>query len=548
MRVPRRAATVAAGAIVIVYALADRIHDVLYGRHFDRATLRLLADAIATKVVRVGVLDALLVVAVVAVVAGAVFLVEKAAAKAPPLPSSLARFRGAVVGLVLVLAWGALLARDLAFAPPKEGDSPLFWHRSGGTLLKDEQAGATTPFDVGTDVVDANVARLVALTKTPPDVKARETKNILLVHVESLRADMLNPTNMPKLSAWKDKCWSAERHYSTSINTGGGMFGALSGLDAHYYAAARRVRFGALPLRVLAKLGYESHLWFANEALRLDRGTELVVGDAAQEHAFPGDPTWIADKAAVAGYLAAAKAGTRPRFDYVTLDATHYDYVYPPEFERFTPTASLGILVRNGVLLEHPNAEQWKAIRETKGAAVFNKYKDSVLFADAMLDELLRGVDLDKTIVAIFGDHGEEFWDQGVWGHSTKLDEPQSRTPLVLCPGPPRPIRYRYTSHADILPTIFDWLGIQTSEPITSGKSLLAYDAAKDLAIVRAPIIAEGDDPHYVVIMAGKKLSFIDAKTVELLSIRDEEDRPLDAAPSTVAPIMAAAVAAKLLR
>ncbi len=70
-------------------------------------------------------------------------------------------------------------------------------------------------------------------------------------------------------------------------------------------------------------------------------------------------------------------------------------------------------------------------------------------------DELKR----DSLVVALAGDHSEEFWDNGSLGHAkAKLVNARIRTPFLLyLPGAP-PVNATLSSHVDVFPTIIDHL------------------------------------------------------------------------------------------
>ncbi len=79
---------------------------------------------------------------------------------------------------------------------------------------------------------------------------------------------------------------------------------------------------------------------------------------------------------------------------------------------------------------------------------------------------MFGSVDLANTIVVLTGDHGEEMFETGRLAHGATLEDPQVKTPLLICaPGVAnRHLEREVTSHADIMPTLFDLLGL-TSAP-----------------------------------------------------------------------------------
>ncbi|MCP4447018.1 MAG: sulfatase-like hydrolase/transferase [Myxococcales bacterium] len=85
------------------------------------------------------------------------------------------------------------------------------------------------------------------------------------------------------------------------------------------------------------------------------------------------------------------------------------------------------------------------------------------------LDEILSRRDLKKnTVIVVVGDHGEGFGANGVKQHDNNFYEEGLRVPLVMAgPGVPVGVVENNTSLLDIVPTIFDVLGLKL-EPAVS--------------------------------------------------------------------------------
>jgi membrane-anchored protein YejM (alkaline phosphatase superfamily) len=79
--------------------------------------------------------------------------------------------------------------------------------------------------------------------------------------------------------------------------------------------------------------------------------------------------------------------------------------------------------------------------------------------------------------VVITGDHGEEFMEQGRWGHNSTFVDEQVRVPLVLwVPGRAAQQESLRTSHSDLLPTLLPLLGVKNpKQDYSIGRSL--FDA-----------------------------------------------------------------------
>jgi arylsulfatase A-like enzyme len=124
--------------------------------------------------------------------------------------------------------------------------------------------------------------------------------------------------------------------------------------------------------------------------------------------------------------------------------------------------------------------------RDQAGAAVVN-YDRKLRYTDDRLRDFFRGLAeeglLDRFLVVITGDHGEEFNEKGRWGHSKALTNTLLHVPLIVrLPGGQGTGRVvsDVVRHLDVMPTILDLLGIPAPvaaegvslRPLMEGRSL----------------------------------------------------------------------------
>ncbi|MBL4632709.1 MAG: sulfatase, partial [Kofleriaceae bacterium] len=106
-------------------------------------------------------------------------------------------------------------------------------------------------------------------------------------------------------------------------------------------------------------------------------------------------------------------------------------------------------------------------------------YDAEVLYHDTYLQEFIAGLKkrslLQDTLFVILNDHGEEFGEEGRWGHAWTMGDALFRSPLLMhFPGLfPAKIFEEVVEHIDVAPTIVDALGI-AAMPDAQGQSLLA--------------------------------------------------------------------------
>lgn len=364
-------------------------------------------------------------------------------------------------------------------------------------------------------IFDLLEARRAAMLARP--IRARSRPDILMVHVESLRSDMLRADVAPSMVALAKESLVPPHHLTTGTNTGTGVFGILNGLLSPFYPLARRDHFQPLPLQLLKALGYRVSVYFANNFRSYDGLYDLFFAGLADfTYAGPGEPVFAADSQMVDSYLTSIRTAPSdvPRFDYVVLDSTHYDYSYPPEFEKFTPAMTLDLGFRDGIIVRDGINDELMP----RAAFVKNRYQNSVLYADSLVQKIVDALRqtgrLERTIVVVTGDHGEEFWERGTFGHGYgRLSREQCEVPLVMrIPGTVPSTHYQYSSHADVFPTVFDAMGLETdSEAFMNGKSLLRYDPSRDFAVVGYGITGDQIDPRLVVAEGGLAVHWVDA-------------------------------------
>jgi len=110
------------------------------------------------------------------------------------------------------------------------------------------------------------------------------------------------------------------------------------------------------------------------------------------------------------------------------------------------------------------------------------KYTDT-FFVKAVLDYLKKFNIYDKTMIILTSDHGEEFYDHDAWLHDHTIYEEGIRIPLI--------IKFPYFHYngkkikkiariTDIMPTILDFLKINSNSGRIDGKSLLPLIEGKE--------------------------------------------------------------------
>ncbi len=294
--------------------------------------------------------------------------------------------------------------------------------------------------DAALDELEARLAGDAPLPPPPPPVGLAPGADLLLVTVEGWNHNQFNARTMPFTWAQKDRCRYAERHFSTGNATHYGVLGLLFGSPPYFYRGPETEGVTGSPfVTALDGAGYRTRRIGAD--LTIHRNLGLYLENFSEPPLEQPDD----DK----NLEAALQALRRPGKDFVYLHylKTHFPYRHAPEFTVFTPE------VPESFDYFTPDLDRYRE-------AVVNRYRNTLRELDAWLERLFESVPAG-TVVAITGDHGEEMFENGRLGHSSALNEAQTRTPLLVCgPGVTPGVWETTTSHADIFPTLFSALGL----------------------------------------------------------------------------------------
>ena len=303
--------------------------------------------------------------------------------------------------------------------------------------------------------------RPVAAPEIPARLAALERPNLLLIVIDTLRADYTSPYGFaedttPELARWADRGVVFERNLAQSSWTKISM----ASLMASRWPASHGIRAagdglgdGTVTLaESLAEAGYRTYGVQTNgwlhQSFGFHQGFERYLFPIGRGARLAKPSTWphvdkVYDEAA---RLLDAHPGDEPFFLYLHFMDVH-EYAAPPEFKRFGS--------------------------DGKGA-----YLASILWVDdglarirALLDE--AGV-LEDTVIVLTSDHGETFGEHGKNGHARNVLTPVLWVPLVLrLPFPVDAIRVPgQVRNVDIAPTLLELAGAEVPASF-EGRSLL---------------------------------------------------------------------------
>lgn len=304
--------------------------------------------------------------------------------------------------------------------------------------------------------------------------KGANSPNIIIIALEGLRFDMLNPEVMPNLYRFAAQNVNFKRHYSGGNCSRFGIFSLMYGLQGSYWHSFLAERRSPVFLDELAAQGYDFKIISCTLLTFPEfRKTVFVKMPDSIEDSFPGEKAEKDNvlKNKFLDYLSQRKSSGKPFFSFLFFNTSHQPYMYPPKFEKFKPAAS-------------PEINYVKSIDKDNVLPLFNRYRNSLYYDDSLLAEIFKGLRekglMDNSIIIITGDHGEEFFEAGAFGHANTFDDYQTRTVFVMhVPGKAHMEVERPTSHLDLVPTLMGALGYRNPVSDYSQGAPLFEDAAR---------------------------------------------------------------------
>ena len=457
--------------LVAVVVIADLKIHALYGFHINGFVLNLVTtpgglasmEASSATWWTVGVLIAAIFVAML----GGVLWMRRRASRRAPMLGWVPRARWAIAIAVL-----AVILIDKGFY----GYADL---SGNGQILR-----ASGLFPFYQPVTFRSAARRVGIEPAPALIQAVSQRgslaypkhpieirtlsgapppNVLWLAVESMRADLLTPTTMPRLWAFAANNLRFTHHFSGGNRTRMGMFTMFYSLHGPYWSHVLEERRSPAFFDVLDRLHYDIDVFTSAKFSYPEFDRTIFVGiPAAHRHEYSEDEVfWHRDVHNVDAIIASLEQRdmSRPFMRFLFFESTHAPYQFPDADAIATPYGS----VANYALMNptHDIALMW------------NRYLNAAHFVDGQIGRLIDHLDaagaLQNTVVVVTGDHGEEFLEHGRWGHGSAFIDEQMRVPLVMrIPGQDARVIDTVTSHLDIVPSILPALGV-TNPPSDYG-------------------------------------------------------------------------------
>lgn len=315
--------------------------------------------------------------------------------------------------------------------------------------------------------------------------------DVIILTVESARLDALGPETTPNLWRLAERGARFTNHRGSSAWTAAGAVSILTGLSAFEHGIHTRDEavpdHWPLPLKDLAARGWsvaglQSFMQipnFAHLGMTVDAGVE------------PKD--WIA----------ARLKARQPYVLWYHYLPTHLPYdpapAFMPDWRALLPPGDTAAVARLEQVRTQPVIPAGSvAFEATDRPAIRSLYLAGFRQFDAWFADLWRFLEsagrLDRTIIVLTADHGEEHLERGHVGHASTtreghLHEELVRLPLVIWAPPGKGFEGRVvnapTTHADVMPSVMGALGLRPARDL-SGRDLSGRDLAGPLPMDRA--------------------------------------------------------------
>jgi arylsulfatase A-like enzyme len=343
------------------------------------------------------------------------------------------------------------------------------WESLGATASTTRDGSAPPPYEI----------------VAPPVSGALNRPDVFLIILDAARADRfdgpLGAELAPHVQALAAEGTAFTHAWAPSSWTGQSIPAVWSGLTPdsvgiEHWGSRLSPELTTFP-ELLFEAGYRTTLWTQHNIYRARQS--LRHGFEVFEEV---DSTSLEDRELLPA-VSEMVDGDKPAFAAIHLLPPHAPYIPPAPFLGSRSGWYDGgiITARMLHLFDSLYPEDQVDVRDETRRAAIAQYEENVRFADhlvgRLVDDLKRQGRYDDALIIVTSDHGEAFYEHGLFLHTSYLYEEFIRVPLVV--KWPRgfegfsPVVDTPVSLIDIAPTIVDGLGIDDERARYQGRSLL---------------------------------------------------------------------------
>lgn len=299
----------------------------------------------------------------------------------------------------------------------------------------------------------------------------KKKPNIYLFVIETLRKDFIDKTIAPNIHRFQSQAICPAVTYSNANSTHLSWFSIFHSIFPFQWTYARDYwKQGSAPLQILKKLGYRIHVYASADLsyFNMDQvifGKNRRLADSIKEYSSLRIEPCERDALAMKELLNDMEHESEGTIFLVFLDSTHSEYSSPASFQPFQPAAA--------------SIDYLAISSSTRDLELLkNRYRNAIHWIDHLLghffDHLEERNQFESSIIALTGDHGEEFFEEGALFHGTHLNHWQTSVPLVYKFPDHLPKQIpSLSTHLDIFPTLLHVLTGQSEwATLMDGQSL----------------------------------------------------------------------------
>jgi lipoteichoic acid synthase len=299
-----------------------------------------------------------------------------------------------------------------------------------------------------------------------------EKKNVVLIHLESVRARSTTPYNpgldtMPYLNELSKHSLMAQNAYTIVPHTSKAITAVNCGIDPHLDREITEAEPGGIPARCLPELlkeqGYNS-VWFSSATEDFEDRRDLVKNFGYDDF----EPVETMNKK---GFEKSNYFGYE---DDIMLQPSK-EWLEAHRNKPFLATY-LGVTGHHDYRPIHRYGLEYYS-KDSALDHYLNEVRYLDFFVRNVIDQYKALGLYDNTIFVIYGDHGEGFGEHDLNQHDNTIYQEGLKVPLIIH----EPGRFQdgkrvetLTDQVDILPTLFDLLGYKVTGGSYLGRSLLA--------------------------------------------------------------------------
>ena len=389
-----------------------------------------------------------------------------------------------------------------------------------------------------------------------PGLPQKERPPVILITIDTLRPDHMSVYNYgrqttPRLAGWAAQGAVFEQAYTYWPKTRGSFVAIMTGKTAGESGYSPRHpelhTFNKTLAETLQKEGYDTAAFVDNanvaSSLGFSRGFATYV------------EMWT--DASLKDEVARTEAITRRGLEYVRSKGAndafflwlhyvnpHAPYTPPAPFDTaFTdqPKSARALKVVDGFF--GGVSKQWaEAMPGKKTLADYvNAYDGEIAYADAQVDEVLRGLQaagvLGRATLILTSDHGESLGEHDYYfDHGANLFDPVQRIPFIVLGRGAKAVRSDVlVSTLDIMPTLLDAARVSFPTGL-AGRSVLPFAGGRTESS-RETLVGENDRGHQGI--WDRRYKLIDTEPRAAKSLRqlfDRTDDPGERRPRTDLP------------